>query len=168
MNVIAIALLSLLAPAVPLDDGPGACALISGNEVAAARDDRITRQQQTSTTRGPFVVSRCFYQAADFHNSVGLELVAGSRETTRALWTQRFLEFEADGIERTAPQRVTGLGDDAWWTDNGRFASLYVLLGDRYLAVDLGGGNQENRLEVARRLAISALRQVEGSEATSI
>lgn len=65
--------------------------------------------------------------------------------------------------ERSEAAAVEGLGDEAFWVGTAVYGALYVLHGDAYLRLSLGGpGDFESRLERARRLAKVALPRLAG------
>lgn len=67
--------------------------------------------------------------------------------------------------ERSEAVAVAGLGDEAYWVGTAVYGALYVLRGDAYLRLSLGGpGDLESKLERARRLAAAALPRLAGSE----
>jgi hypothetical protein len=56
---------------------------------------------------------------------------------------------------------VSGVGDEAWWTGNAQVGALYVLKGDAFLRISVGGGEPERaRIERSRLLARRALRRL--------
>ena len=65
---------------------------------------------------------------------------------------------------RDKPQPVSGLGDEAFWVADRVTGALYVLHGDIFLRLSVGGvTDEEARLQRARALAESALRRLPGS-----
>lgn len=58
----------------------------------------------------------------------------------------------------TPPQRVEGLGDEAYWTPNNAGSALYVLKGDAFIRLSVGGtDSQEIKLQKSKALAEKAL-----------
>jgi hypothetical protein len=62
---------------------------------------------------------------------------------------------QAEEKERsTRPRKITGLGDDAYWTGNRFGGALYALKGDTYIRLSVGGpGDQEAKITKAKALA---------------
>jgi hypothetical protein len=59
------------------------------------------------------------------------------------------------------PEAVRGLGDEAFWTASRVGGALYVLKGERFFMVSVGGkGDEESKLKKAKTLAQSALRRL--------
>jgi hypothetical protein len=60
--------------------------------------------------------------------------------------------------ERSGAVAVEGFGEEAYWVGTAVYGALYVLRGDAYLRLSLGGpGDLESKLERARRLAAAVL-----------
>ena len=61
--------------------------------------------------------------------------------------------------ERSAPpQKVSGVGDDAFWVGNRVGGALYVLKGNAYLRISIGGsGDQTSKINKSKTLAQKAI-----------
>ncbi len=69
-------------------------------------------------------------------------------------------EEEEEG-KKSPPQRVADLGDEAFWTGTQISTALYVLKGDSYIRISVGGaGDQALKLEKSRKLAEFALKRL--------
>jgi hypothetical protein len=67
--------------------------------------------------------------------------------------------------ERSEAVAVEGLGEEAFWVGTAVYGALYVLHGDAYLRLSLGGpGDLESKLQRARRLAAAALPRLAGRD----
>jgi hypothetical protein len=56
---------------------------------------------------------------------------------------------------------VEGIGDEAFWTGNRVGGALFVLKGNAYLRISVGGaGDQAAKIEKSKTLAASALKQL--------
>jgi hypothetical protein len=65
---------------------------------------------------------------------------------------------ETTADARPEAQPVAGLGDEAFWVGTAVYGALYVLEGEAYLRLSLGGpGELAEKLERARRLAARVL-----------
>jgi hypothetical protein len=61
---------------------------------------------------------------------------------------------EEEEEEITPPQKVTGVGDDAFWIGSRVGGALYVLKGSAYVRISIGGsGDQTNRIAKSKTLA---------------
>jgi hypothetical protein len=60
-----------------------------------------------------------------------------------------------------APEPVRGLGDEAFWSASRVGGALYVLKGERFVMISVGGkGDEEARLKKAKALARAALKRL--------
>lgn len=65
---------------------------------------------------------------------------------------------EEEEEEATPPQKVTGVGDDAFWIGSRVGGALYVLKGNAYLRISIGGsGDQTNKINKSKTLAQKAI-----------
>ena len=104
-----------------------------------------------------------------------------SKLTPRAFWRKQFhAEDRQEGKEKDAragkagqrsePEReeelrkaraITGLGEEAYWVGNPILGALYVLQGDMFLRISIGGLRQEpERIEKSKALARAALKHL--------
>jgi len=61
----------------------------------------------------------------------------------------------------SAPKKIEGLGDDAYWVGNRFGGILYVLKGDAFISIGVGGtDDQETRLKKSKALAQKALQRL--------
>jgi hypothetical protein len=139
----------------------------------------------SDASTGSFSVSQCFYETTNFTNSVSLTLTkkgdAAKGESPREFWEKNFggekgrdkegsgkeerekksgarVEEEEEGLP---PARVRGVGDEAYWVGNDKVGALYVLRGDKFIRISVGGADkQEKKIEKTRALAERALKRV--------
>ena len=65
---------------------------------------------------------------------------------------------EEEEEEGTPPQKVAGVGDDAYWIGSRVGGALYVLKGSAYVRISIGGaGDQSNKTNKSKRLAQKAI-----------
>jgi hypothetical protein len=68
------------------------------------------------------------------------------------------VEEEEEGLP---PTRVRGVGDEAYWVGNDKVGALYVLRGDKFIRVSVGGADkQDKKIEKTRALAQSAIKRI--------
>jgi hypothetical protein len=152
---------------VPLD----ACRLLTPGEIAAVAGGRVAETKPTSRSAGGLTISDCFYRAEPFDGSVSLEVARsgrggnGSARPVRDRWNAMF-HAEKDeeraagsgatgtpasaakenpkGREKDSPPRRVDLGDEAFWLANPASGVLYVLKGDAWLRISVGGAAEES------------------------
>jgi hypothetical protein len=63
--------------------------------------------------------------------------------------------------ERAPPQKIAGVGDEAFWTGSHVGGALYVLKGNTYLRVSVGGaGDHQTKINKSKALARLALKRL--------
>ena len=87
------------------------------------------------------------------------------REREREGKSERGIGSEAGREEEeerlSVPKPVKGVGQEAFWVGNGVIGGLYVLKGDAYIRISIGGAETEAaRIEKTKTLARSALKRL--------
>ena len=140
-----------------------ACKLLTADEILTIQRDTLKEIKPSARTGGTFIISQCFYATSQFVNSVSLTVTqqssANGAESIRELWKERFRspgshdkerERERDNKakapeeeegEGAPPERVNGLGDEAYSVGNAKFGALYVLKGNKILRISVGGSH---------------------------
>ncbi len=127
------------------------------------------------------MVSQCYFATAESNSSVSLAVTQSDpsspgKQTIAAYWEQTFGRFkdgdkegeagakksDKDGGEEKekeqAPERIDGLGEEAFWAGNRFGGALYVLQKDVMLRISVGGtGDAGAKLERSKALAKKAL-----------
>jgi hypothetical protein len=68
---------------------------------------------------------------------------------------------EEEEEEAAPPQKIAGVGDEAFWTGSRVGGALYVLKGSSYLRVSVGGaGSQQSKINKSKALARMALKRL--------
>jgi len=159
-----------------------ACGLITTQEIEAIQGSPIKETKSSARSDAAFLVSQCFYTAAEFSKSVSLAVMQRDpgRPTTTSpkdFWKERFgrysgeekerdkAEKEADGKEEkeesVPPKKIEGIGEEAFWASNRFGGVLYVLKGDAFVSISLGGSDSEEiKLDKSKTLAQKALRRL--------
>jgi hypothetical protein len=157
-----------------------ACALLSSKEVESVQGEAIKETKLSGQSAGGYSMSQCFFTLPTFTNSISL-LVAQKGEGAGAkdpkeFWRDTFHENKAGEREKerererdkkkaeqeeeegTPPQKVTGIGDEAYWTGSRVGGALYVLKGNSYIRLSIGGAaNQATRIKKSKALAEKAI-----------
>ena len=90
--------------------------------------------------------------------------------TPRDFWKEKFDPYENEEPQRDnseekekgpPPKKIGGLGDEAYWAGNRFGGTLYILKGDTFISIGLGGtDDQETKLEKSKLLAQKALQRL--------
>lgn len=154
------------------------CSLLRADEVAAIQGFPVKQSKSNISADGKFLTRQCFYEMNDFNRSVNLALTSRDPNSATplspgALWKEKFASYrtgareeekdekpratagEEEGERHDPPQKVEGLGDDAFWMGPD---ALYVLHGDVFLRLSVGGNDSpEIKLRKAKDLMKPAL-----------
>ena len=159
-----------------------ACSLATREEVAAIQGAEMLDPKSTEGPEIDFLLSQCYYGSAEPDKSVSLGLMQrnpkdpGTRTITQ-FWHETFDRFasaeddkgaagkrregkDEDEKEREGvrPQKIGGIGEEAYWLGNPMGGILYVLKNDRMLRISFGGpGSVDEKLAKSKALAQEAL-----------
>jgi len=162
-----------------------ACALLSAADIRAVQGDALLDTKAGEQAAPHFRLLQCYYVTTIPAKAVSLAVAVPGADPNGpvAYWHEHFntaalrrstehdgdadkkelasakgRDQEGDGDESGPPIIVNGLGREAFWAGNDRAGALYVLAGDWFLRVSVGGpGNQEAKLARCRTLAQRAL-----------
>ena len=159
------------------------CSLLTAREIEEVQGDKVASTKASEPQRGNFAVSQCFFTLATFSKSISLEVTRrrpGQADAPQVLWSQMFAQAiekrkdkkeeknepeseEGAGRERkreaeARPYRVSGIGDEAFWSGTPFGGGLFVLKGDAYFRLSVGGPEPEAvKIEKLKKLARRAL-----------
>jgi hypothetical protein len=145
-----------------------ACALLTGTEIQSVQGESIKESKLSGQMSGGLAISQCFFTLPTFNNSISLIVAhkgegAGAREPKEFWRTTFHAEKKDEKARRKAeeesdpPKKISGLGDEAFWMGNRIAGALYVLKGDAYVRVSVGGPSDKASQTRARMLAQKAL-----------
>jgi uncharacterized protein DUF3558 len=144
-----------------------ACAMLTSQEIESVQGEALKESKLSESTAEGFYVSQCFFTLPTFTNSISLVITqkgdgSGARNP-REFWNDRFHEKGAEREERERereegeerpPQKVTGIGDEAFWMSSRAASILYVLKRDSYVRISIGGqADQPTKLKKSKALA---------------
>ena len=153
-------------PARPV---PDACTLLTSDEVKSVLGEAVQETKPSNQSGGSMAVSQCYFALPTAANSAVLTVMQrGGRNTTRDWWEETFhREHDEDkgereeGEKKVKPEKVDGLGDDAFWTATKIGGALYVLKGDTSIRISVGGKDDlATKLKKSRALAEIALKRL--------
>lgn len=181
-NLVLLLLYCLLAvlPACKKREAPpptprDVCALITLEEIQTIQGSPMKESKSSARADAGLRVSQCFYTATEFSKSVNLALVQRdpenpSRRSPKDFWKEKFDPYENEEPKKESgdeeekgppPKKIASLGDEAYWASNRFGGTLYVLKGDAFISIGLGGtDDQETKLEKSKALAQKALQRL--------
>lgn len=173
---------------VPEDASSGknvdVCALVNSAEIEAVQGEPIKETKPSVQQSSNFLMSECFFGTGTSNKSVSLALAAPdparpSALTPREFWRKQFhppepveeekpvagkapKKAEVDREEELRkPRPIDGLGEEAYWVGNPISGALYVLKGNSFLRISVGGVREESaRMEKSKALARAALKRL--------
>jgi hypothetical protein len=159
-----------------------ACGLLTKEETQAVQGEPF---KSTKASQGPgpgLRVSQCYFELPTPVNSIVLTVTRKAEGATardpRESWHELFYgehareresEREKEKGERAekeqrtekGPQKVEGVGEEAFWSGSRVGGALYVLKGDTYIRISVGGaGDQAQKLEKSKTLAAFVLKRL--------
>jgi hypothetical protein len=162
------------------------CSLLTSAEIEAVLGEPAKQTKSSTQPGGGLLMSQCFFGMAGSAKSVSLAVATAnpadnSKLTPRAFWRNQFHPAgQEEGKEEKSragkagdrsesereeelrkPRSITGLGEEAYWVGNPILGALYVLRGDTFLRISVGGIRQEpERIEKSKALARAALKRL--------
>jgi len=156
-----------------------ACSLVSKEEVESVQQASVNDAKSSERSDGTFRISQCLYAAAEFSKSVNLALIQvdpnqPSKRTPKDFWEEKFGAYEGRSSDSSTslgmteesekgppPKKITGLGDEAFWVSNRFGGILYILKGNAFISIGIGGTDgEEAKLEKSKVLAQKALQRL--------
>ena len=152
-----------------------ACTLLTSDEIKAVQGEALKTTKSSQQTGHEFVIDICYYELPTPSNSISLSLAQpnpNKKDSVREFWENTFgdsehgrkeKEREGEGgegeLEEGAPPRkIAGLGQEAFWFASPIGGVLYVLKGDHYIRLSVGGrGTSEAKLNKSKALAKKAI-----------
>ena len=154
------------------------CRLITSQEIEAIQGSPIKETKSSARSGTGFHVSQCFYTAAEFSKSVSLAVTQKdpdhqAKRSPKDFWEETFGRYNnnrkesdrarSEGEERESipPKKIEGIGEQAFWTSNRFGGILYVLKGNAFISISLGGtDNEDTKIQKSRVLAQKALQRL--------
>ena len=158
------------------------CTLITLDDIHTVQGSPFKEAKSSARSDGGFRVSQCFYTAREFSKSVNLALVQTdpsglARRTPKDFWKEKFGQYSGETTEHAGddkrsegkeekeesvrPKKIDGIGEQAFWISNRFGGVLYVLKGDAFISIGLGGTDDEaTKLKKSKALAQKALQRL--------
>ena len=166
-----------------------ACSLLTGAEIQAVQGERLKETKPSDRQSAGFMTSLCYYELTTPSNSISLSITQSDGSKPGAIkeyWENTFGKNEnkseperekdrekkkagqAESSERAGQEEegaplepVRGIGDEAFWSASRVGGALYVLKGDHYIRISVGGkDSNEAKLKKSKTLALKAMRRV--------
>jgi Protein of unknown function (DUF1573) len=153
-----------------------ACSLLTSNDIQSVQGEPL-KQGTASGTAGPGLsVSQCYFSLPTSSNSISLMVVqkgdGADAQDPKQQWKKMFdaaLQGEKErakesdsGREKSSPpEKIAGVGDEAYWSANRVGGELFVLKGDAYIRISVGGADDKaGKLKKSKALAEDVLKHL--------
>ncbi len=147
--------------------GPDACTLLTKEETQAVQGEAFKEAKPSQKSGAGLEVSQCYFELPTPVNSIVLTVTrkaGGGRDPSQS-WQDIFhhekTSEKKEEEEEREPQKVDGVGDEAFWTRTHVGGALYVLKGNCYIRISVGGADdQARKIEKSKALAQSVLKRL--------
>jgi len=149
-----------------------ACALLTSKEIESVQAEPLKETKPSGQFVAGLAVSQCYFALPTSSNSISLTVTqrgdgADARDPQQ-FWKETFHsekdrdKARNDEQEKAAhPQKIDGLGDEAFWIGNRVGGALYALKGNSYVRISVGGaGDQAAKIDKSKKLAQMVLKRL--------
>jgi hypothetical protein len=145
-----------------------ACTLLTKEDTQAVQGEPFKATKPTQHSVAGMNVSQCYFELPTPVNSIVLTVTRkaeGGSDPSQS-WREIFHREESarkkeEKEEEKEPLKVEGVGDEAFWTGNRVGGALYVLKGNCYIRISVGGaGDQAKKIESSKKLALAVLNRL--------
>jgi len=164
------------------------CALLISDDLKNVQGEAFKEAQRSDRRDGEFIVAQCYYSLPTTSNSVVLNVTTAnegqSPRSPRVFWETTFGRDEVKGGDRerekekereraakskeggeeeegAPPEKVNGVGDEAFWIASRVGGALYVLKKDQFFRISVGGaGDEKTKLKKSKTLAQQVLKRI--------
>ena len=149
-----------------------ACSLLTSKEIESVQGEALKEPKSSGQTGSGFAVSQCYFGLPTASNSISLTLTEKSEgpeaRDPKAFWEETFHGEKNEGKEReelerkpAPPEKIDGVGDEAFWLGNRFGGELYVLKGNSFFRISVGGaGDKAAKIDKSKKLAQVVLKRI--------
>ena len=146
--------------------------LLTSGEIESITGEPAKQAVTSARTEAGFAISQCYFQTATPAKSVVVTVTSRApgpdAKEPRQFWAEKFHgegneEKDAEEPQRrqAPPEKVEGVGDEAYWGESGSTGALYAIQANRFIRVAIGGSDDKAiRIEKAKRLAQLVLKRL--------
>ena len=159
-------------PAASAEEGAGeyACTLLTREETEAVQGEQFKATKASQKSGAGLTISQCYFELPTTVNSIVVTVTqkaAGPAGRDPSQSWQEIFHREKTSVkkgeekEEKEPEKIEGVGDEAFWTGTRVGGALYVLKGNSYIRISVGGaGDQAQKTEKSKALALSVLKRL--------
>lgn len=160
---------------------PDACAMLTSADIQKIQGDAVQETKPSTPPAGGLVMSQCLFRTANPSKSVSVAIALPGSTSPRTFWHKQFPSAKSsseDEVEKkratgskedkkeeeeesSRPRTIQGIGEQAYWVGSPMTGALYVLKGDTFVRISVGGVREESaRIEKSVALARLALKRL--------
>lgn len=156
------------------------CKLLTSGDIQAVQGDAVQETKPGTQPAGGLVMSQCLFRTANPSKSVSVAIASAGSTSPRVFWQKQFRTGHPESPEKekekaaagrkdakeeedegTRPRTIEGVGEQAYWVGSPLVGALYVLKGNTFLRISVGGVREESaRIEKSIALARLALKRM--------
>ncbi len=167
-----------------------ACEVLTRREIEIVQGEPVVETKPSVSLSSGMLISQCLFRTATFANSVSVTVATPdpakpTARSPREFWQQQFHPHEAPGEKRPAggeewsnskagreeehrTRLISGLGEEAYWVDSPIGDALYVLQGDAYARISIGGARSESvSMKKAKALGRAVVKRLRSATVSS-
>jgi hypothetical protein len=160
------------AQAQPSKSKSDACALLTSKEIESVQGEPLKETKSSGSSAGQFAVSQCYFALPTSSNSISLTVTqrgdGSEARDPKQFWKETFHRDkdkdkrpEEEREKVSAPEKIDGVGDEAFWIGNRVGGELYILKGNSFIRISVGGsGDQAAKIEKSKKLAQAILKRI--------
>ena len=138
------------------------CALLTSDELKAVQSEDLQATLPSEREYGEYLIAQCYYELPTITNSVVVNVTTPKErgKSVKEFWRSSHAEAGSGKAEakESRAEKISGVGDDAYWEASGIAGALYVLKKDVILRISVGGASDiKTKLEKSKTLAQKAL-----------
>src|SRR5438552_4413660 len=146
--------------------------LLMSSEIESVTGERAKQAATSARTEAGFAISQCYFQTATPAKSVVVTVTSRGpgldAKEPRQFWAEKFhgegteeKDTEEPQRKQAPPEKVEGVGDEAYWVESGSTGALYAIQANRLIRVAIGGSDGKAiRIDKAKRLAELVLKRL--------
>lgn len=149
-------------------EGAFVCALLTKEETEAVQGEPFKATKSSQRSSMGLTFAQCYFELPTTVNSIVVTVTqkaagADARDPKQN-WQEIFHRekpAEKKEEEGNKPEKIEGVGDEAFWTGTRVGGALYVLKGNSFLRISIGGaGDRTEKIERSKALAQSILKRL--------
>lgn len=157
------------------------CKLLSNADIQGVQGEPAQEAKPSTQPAGGLMMAQCLFRTSNPSKSISVAIASAGSISPRAFWQKQFGSSQAaseenaekkaavsrgekkgeEDEESTRPRSIAGVGEQAYWVGSPLVGALYVLKGDTFLRISVGGIREESaRIEKSKALARVALKRM--------